>query len=51
MYEFRIRKEMTGASALAILDEAANRSGQALRVPGGVESDPNPLVNGRVTSP
>ena len=51
MYEFRIRKEMTGASALAILDEAANRSGQALRVPGGVQSDPNPLVNGRVTSP
>ena len=51
MYEFRIRKEMTGESALAILDEAANRSGQALRVPGGVPSEPNPLVNGRVTSP
>lgn len=51
MYEFRIRKEMTGETALAIMGDAATRSSQSLNVPNAARPDPNPLVNGRVVTP
>jgi integrating conjugative element protein (TIGR03755 family) len=51
MYEFRIRKEMTGETALAIMGDSLSRNTQALRVPDGNRVDPNPLENGRVRTP
>lgn len=48
MFEFRIRKEMTSATALAILEDQGVRDTSSSRVRDGRVEDPSPLVNGRV---
>jgi integrating conjugative element protein (TIGR03755 family) len=51
MREFRIRKEMTGTTALTILGDSLVRGSQAVRVPDGQRPDANPLERGAVARP
>ena len=48
MFEYRIRKEVTGNSALAILESGTQRDGQATRTPSTGRVDPAPVDGGRV---
>ncbi|MFP5476099.1 MAG: integrating conjugative element protein [Gammaproteobacteria bacterium] len=48
MFEYRIRKEMTSETALAIMGEQFHKDSQAQRVPAATAVDPRPLENGRV---
>lgn len=51
MREFRIRKEMTGATALTILGDNVVRGSQSIKVPDGQRADSNPLDRGAVAKP
>lgn len=48
MFEFRIRKEMTSNTALAIMSNQFLAGSSAARVPEGFRPDPQPVVDGRV---
>ena len=48
MFEFRIRKEMTSDTALAIMGDQFYRDSQAARVRDGRTAERQPLVDGRV---
>lgn len=48
MFEFRIRKEMTSETALAIMSNQFLAGSSAARVPEGIRTDPQPVVDGRV---
>ncbi|THT98411.1 integrating conjugative element protein [Lampropedia puyangensis] len=48
LYEFRIRKEMSSATATAILEHQIDLDSAAASVPGAQFSDPHPIRNGRV---
>jgi integrating conjugative element protein (TIGR03755 family) len=48
MFEFRIRKEMTGESALAIMNDAIVRGSQSQKVRDAVMPEVAPVNNGRV---
>ncbi|RMX08856.1 integrating conjugative element protein [Corticibacter populi] len=49
LFEFRIRKEMTSSTALAILENQVDRSTSAAAVPGTQYVDPRPLEGGKVS--
>lgn len=49
MFEFRIRKEMTSDTALAIMGDQFYRDSQGARVRDGRTPERQPLVDGRVT--
>ena len=51
MYEFRVRKEMTGETAMAILSDSVVRGTQAMRVLDGNRTDQTPVESGRVRTP
>ena len=48
MFEFRIRKEMTSDTALAIMGDQFYRDSQAARVRDGRTAERQPIVDGRV---
>ena len=48
MFEFRIRKEMTADTALAIMGSQLARDSQSMRVPDAAQSEQQPLEDGRV---
>ncbi|WP_280190816.1 integrating conjugative element protein [Delftia sp. PS-11] len=48
MFEFRIRKEMTGDTALAIMNNDLSAGRLSNAASGGLRADPAPLVDGRV---
>jgi len=48
MFEFRVRKEMTSDTALAILGDQGRRDARSGSVPGGKAAERDPLVDGRV---
>ena len=48
MFEFRIRKEMTADTALAIMGSQLARQSQSMRVPDAAQSEQQPLEDGRV---
>ncbi|MCR6480996.1 integrating conjugative element protein [Variovorax sp. ZS18.2.2] len=48
MFEFRIRKEMTADTALAIMGNSFANDSRATRVPDGAQGETAPLVDGRV---
>lgn len=48
MFEFRIRKEMTGDTALAIMSNQLDAGAASTNVSGALRADPAPLVDGRV---
>lgn len=49
MFEFRIRKEMTGQTALTIMDDRTQTESQALRQTSPRRQEPQPMENGRVS--
>lgn len=51
MFEFRIRKEMTSDTALAIMGNQFSEGSQSMRVRDGVRAEQHPIENGRVPSP
>lgn len=51
MYEFRIRKEMTGETALAIMQNQLAAGASSNAVTGGSRADPAPIFDGRVEAP
>lgn len=51
LYEFRVRKEMTGETAMAILSDSVVRGTQAMRVSDGNRTDQTPVESGRVKAP
>ncbi|BDB70021.1 integrating conjugative element protein [Comamonas thiooxydans] len=50
MFEFRIRKEMTGETALSIMGNQQQAGAASMDVQGGTRADPAPLVYGRVST-
>ncbi|WP_370590585.1 integrating conjugative element protein [Xylophilus sp. ASV27] len=48
MFEFRIRKEMTGDTALAIIQNQLAGGASSNEVTGGLRADPAPIFDGRV---
>ncbi len=50
MFEFRIRKEMTADTALAILGNQMSQATQSLRVPDAAPPERQPLEDGRVST-
>ena len=50
MFEFRIRKEMTSETALAIMGNQMTESSQSLRVPEATPPEQQPIENGRVAN-
>lgn len=51
MFEFRIRKEMTGDTALAIMNNQLAAGNASNAVMGGARADTAPLIDGRVGAP
>lgn len=51
MFEFRIRKEMTGDTALAIMNNQLSAENSSNAVSGGARADNAPLIDGRVGAP